>query len=112
MARDRRVPPTPFVFTFVRSPVAHLVSGYAEVSARAAGKLGRRDLTQYDGAEERAWYSFTSQRFGSRERARAFLRDFARGRLRPHLPQWDYESIDIHAYPQVCVCLGRRATVT
>lgn len=92
------------VFSVVRHPVSHFISGYAEVSLRATGKTGYsatlNDAAQYSHYnEERAWYSFTAKPFGSEQRARAFVRDMVRGRLRAWLPK--RESMDIHAFPQV-----------
>ena len=99
------------VFAFVRHPLERFVSGFAEVSFRAAGRGGRhgfvQDQAQYaQQAEERAWYSFSRQPVGSAERARAFVRDMAEGRLRAWLPgggskQGVGESMDIHVLPQV-----------
>ena len=71
---------------------------------RATGRTGynapAHDMAQYaQQDEERAWYSFTGKPLGSEQRARAFVRDMVRGRLRVRLPL--RESIDIHAFPQV-----------
>ena len=112
------------VFAFVRHPLERFVSGYAEVSYRAAGRGGRhgfvQDQAQYaQQAEERTWYSFAREPVGSAARAKAFVRDAAVGRLRAWLPSSSAggkqggvgESMDIHVLPQVAFLAPFRGRV-
>jgi hypothetical protein len=99
-ARAYRAKSALHVFSFVRHPVEHFVSGFTEIAYRATHSSYNQDRAQYACApEERAWYSFVRRKPGTEGHALAFLRDFARGRMRAALPR--DESQDVHAFPQM-----------
>tara|TARA_B110001452_G_scaffold267224_1_gene276253 strand:- start:1597 stop:2757 length:1161 start_codon:yes stop_codon:yes gene_type:complete len=112
---DGSPPATPsktIVFTFVREPLSHFISGYSEISARvptAAAlddpgcwlpqELGGRTCRHPMYAWRRDLYSFLSQAVRSEERAYAFMRDLLAGRL--HRVPYLSDVTDVHVWPQV-----------
>jgi len=85
------------VFTFVRDPVRHFLSGYSEIVYRATAPRGPDAhalhytwLKHMNGSSEHVKLPS-----GSTSRARAFVRDLVAGRTRPR-----FDLTEVHAYPQ------------
>ena len=87
-----------FTFTFVREPLDHFISGYSEIASRFHETLHRRHHTMCS-MPPLSCYSWAAPSLTAEQRARAFVEDFASGKLNSACCDATREA-DLHVMPQ------------
>jgi len=85
-------------FTFVREPLDHFISGYSEIASRFHETLHRRHHTMCS-MPPLSCYSWAAPSLTAEQRARAFVEDFASGKLNSACCDATREA-DLHVMPQ------------